>query len=165
MKRSWIIALFALMLWPTAVSAQGMDFASLVDKYKGRMDCTTVELTGESLRFLEKSSSGGNGSDTHNDFGIERIRIVINEPASAVFEADMNKVATGADFNLLSSIVKGDKTTGIYYKKMQANPESPLKSELLLIVATPGKNVAIDITGAIDIKNISGIREMGLEGM
>lgn len=156
MKKILIIWLLAMAL-PLTAAAQKVNFQSLFDKYNGVEGYTTVEITGEMLKLM-----GGKDSDSSGTFdGISMIRVIVSERPSDTFTDDIKQIA-GPDHKLMTLVNDGGQQIMCYFRENYYNRR---KSEFLIIGYGDKENMALSITGDIDIKKISGLSGIKFSGM
>jgi len=165
MKRIWIILLLAAVV-PLAATAQKKsasktDFKAFYDQYSGRENFTAIEITGEMLKLFANDESAKAKSKTNTFDGIDKIRIVVSEKPDPVFVEEIKRLPD-RDFTLMTTVTEGGQHVSFYHRPY---PKHGHKSEFLMIVYGGKDNLALNITGEIDLKNISGLSGIRISGM
>ena len=167
MKRILMILLLAaaVPLTATAQKRSGSErgFQAFYDKYSGREHFTTIEVSGEILRLLNvdgaKKAKNGPAATTFD--GIDKIRVVVSEKGSPDFVEEIKRLP-GGDYKLLMTLVDSSQSTSFYFRK---DMKYANRSEFLMIIYGETDNLALSITGEIDLKDISRLSDIGITGL
>lgn len=159
MKKYVIILLLML---PLALTAQQKSFKLLFEKYSGREGYTTVGLSADMLRMVYSFS--GEDSDPEmtkllND--IKGISIVVSDRMNDEFIDDLEKMIdkyTG--LKTVTSINESGQVTRIFIVE-----KDNITTEFLMVSYGKQSNVAINIVGNVDVKQISRLSDFNINGM
>lgn len=147
------ITILLVIVTPSWVMAQNLDFDSFFRKYSGQDEYTTIELSGTLLNMLAGDSAG----DAFT--GINNFKLITADQPDAQFRRDANSITADAGFERLININSNDKGFVLYHKKGKNGAHSQF-----LMVAIGDDNVTIlYLDGDIDMKNVS--RLSSLSGM
>ena len=140
-----------------------MNFENFYSKYSGKSGFMTVEISGEMIKIMGSGSSqvkGGSISEILD--GIKYIRIVVAEEPSSSFGSDMDRLAEDKSYKLMSSMNDSGQKITFYFKDAGSGSS---QSDFMMLVKGTGENIAISISGDIDITKISKLSGLGIGGL
>ena len=145
--------------------SQNVKIDEFFKKYEGQEGFTSVFVT-EKL-FALAASAVGSDPELHNVVdGIKGIRILVyentenNAKSGAYYNEFMSSVSTAQFEELMTVNSEGEKV-----KFLGKVTNGSIISEMLLVCDADGEFVMISIVGEIDMKDISKLSEMGIEGL
>lgn len=149
MKR-WIIlivCLFAVLM----ARAQQPELGELFSEYAGREGFTSMELGGKMMQMMSRRVKDEDKALAQLLDGIRSIRIVAAKKTDARFVEQLLKVAQAGRYKLVMSMSDQGQTTLFYFIDGGRSSDS----EFLMISYGEKEQVALDIYGVFDVKDIS----------
>lgn len=145
--------LLFLLLLPLCGAAQNRSFDSFYESHAGREGYRSVQLGRKMMQMMRRDA---NAQLAVLLDGIRDIRIISAEPPVAGFEAQAREIADRGGYELISRIDEGAQTTLFYFIDGGDRGES----ELLMLTFDPRKQVALDIRGRFDVRDISQLAHL-----
>lgn len=155
MKKSILIW---MLLLPSLLMGQQMNFRTLYDKYTGKEGFTTIDLSMELLRTLGRvADEDVEWSDLLKN--IQSIRIVMASSKSEEFVTDMERIIEDTDYTLLTSINESGQKTKFFCSVLPENEKKSKSSnrdkEFLMLSYGNNDNLVMQIVGDVDVSQIS----------
>lgn len=158
MKKFIIICLAALVPLLAAAQAPTTSFDRLFRKLSGVSGYTTLEITNDMLKLMNKD----NGGDNQAFNNIESIRVVAADKASEEFLKEIVRLTEDEyEYSHMTTVNEEGQRTELYYHKPVSRKDTP---EYILVIYGPRENTVISILGYLDIQNISGLSGLGIAG-
>lgn len=141
-----------MLLLPLSLMAEKSSFESFYDKYSGKDNYTSVDITPEFLKMI----IGFSGDDDLKRIAsnIERIRIIVSEEYNDEFTAEAAKlVANNKLYKNITTVKSGGESTSIYV----IQKENQI-IDFLMLVVNDIECVVINVTGKnLDINQVSNL--------
>lgn len=157
-----LVLIMITLLAPLGAMAQKGNFSNFYDKYSGKSGYTTVSITGDMLKMISSFAPDDELGSMLG--GVNNIRIVMSDRSSGEFVDDLKKLNEGSNYRVMTSINDSGQNI-VFYVKDKPGRSSGQISEFLMVVHGAGDNLAINITGDLDIKKISGLSRINIGGM
>lgn len=131
--------------------AQQTEFRDLFAEYAGREGFTSMELGGKMMQMMSRRVKDEDKALAKLLDGIRSIRIVAAKTTDARFVEELLKVAQEGHYKLVMSLSEQGQTTLFYF----IDGGRFTDSEFLMISYGAKEQVALDIYGVFDVKDIS----------
>ncbi len=153
---------FLLLILPITLMAQKKSFKLLFEKYSGREGYTTIDLSADMLQlfyhFADKNQDP-EISQLLND--IKGISIVVSDKVNEEFSEDVEKmIEKYPGLKAITSINEGGQVTRIFVAE-----KDRITTDFLMVSYGRQNNVVINIVGNVDVKQISRLSDLKIDGM
>lgn len=133
------------------VHAQETAFGKLFAHYSGREGYTSMELGEKMMKMMSRRARDEDKALADLLDGIRSIRIVAAKHPNEQFVSDLLEIAGSGKYKLILSQTEGEQNSRFYF----IDGGRFGYSEFLMVVYGPKEQVAVDIYGVFDVKDIS----------